>query len=303
MKFIFNLNLNLSFLLGIVILACLFWKSKKNIKEGYYDKYYDASPDETTEAVVNARREADKIGNELSKDMDIVDSEVSSKLDAVSNFFDTSETVVEPQWRSVYSNGITVPETVTTGKKPDTSLILTDGCSVRSFVRSEYEDEMCAANAGDYETIDKMCKQLSNDNCTLPSCCILLNGTKCVAGNINGPTYLTDQGHTIDYFYYYYKNKCYGAECNRMNNKYQKVCGIYADNATSISKDCMVEMFHKAGCKNPDPSAIINDDYVYNNSKSSKKYIEIDLTKIAKGLLKDITLGKVDSRIKCQGGE
>jgi hypothetical protein len=61
----------------------------------------------------------------------------------------------------------------------------------------------------------------------------------------------------------------------------------------------MVQLFNEAGCKTPNPNFVINDDYVYNNSKSSKKYIQNDLIATAKSLLSEISKGNPDSRIKC----
>jgi hypothetical protein len=303
MKFLFNLNLklNLGLLLGLVILASLFIIGKsKQQKEGF-DEYWGNSQSESRADVIQARADADTLGNQYSGYLDDSADEVISDLDTVANFFDTSTTVLDPQWRHVYGDGTSVPDTVTTGLKPDTSFILTDGCSTKSIIKSAYEEDICEANIGDYQTIDAKCKALSNDNCNLPSCCVLLNGNKCVAGNIHGPNYLTDQGNTIDYSYYLYRNKCYGKGCDDSNNKVQSACGSYAKNSTGVSQECMVAIFNDAGCLNPSPIYVVNDDYSYNNSKTSLQYIKNDLTATAKALLVDITKGNNDSRVKCSG--
>ena len=60
-------------------------------------------------------------------------------------------------------------------------------------------------------TLDKSCNNLTNSNCNNVSCCVLLNGEKCVAGDISGPTFKTNtDGTNINVDFYYYKNKCYG---------------------------------------------------------------------------------------------
>ena len=55
---------------------------------------------------------------------------------------------------------------------------------------------------------DDWCKSLiSGKNCTSTSCCVLLNGTKCVGGSSKGPTFLTNNGKNIDFDYFQYKSK------------------------------------------------------------------------------------------------
>jgi V8-like Glu-specific endopeptidase len=88
--------------------------------------------------------------------------------------------------------------------------IMIDSCSSLGILNSEFKTDICTTHAGDNITINEKCQELSATNCTLPSCCVLVNGT-CMAGNNNGPTFSTHNGMTIDYNYYYYKDKCYGA--------------------------------------------------------------------------------------------
>ena len=46
---------------------------------------------------------------------------------------------------------------------------------------------------------DTFCKSIKNEsNCTATSCCIFLNGKKCVGGGKRGPTYHTKNGEDID---------------------------------------------------------------------------------------------------------
>ena len=55
---------------------------------------------------------------------------------------------------------------------------------------------------------DDWCKSLvSGKNCTSTSCCVLLNGTKCVGGSSKGPTFLTMNGKNIDFDYFNYKSQ------------------------------------------------------------------------------------------------
>jgi hypothetical protein len=63
------------------------------------------------------------------------------------------------------------------------------------------------------DSLKKSCNKLTKKNCNSTSCCIVLNGEKCVAGNQDGPTFKTESGKDITVDYYYYQNKCYGNNC------------------------------------------------------------------------------------------
>lgn len=55
---------------------------------------------------------------------------------------------------------------------------------------------------------DEWCKSLlSAKNCKSTSCCVLLNGNKCVGGTSKGPTYLTRNGKKVEFDYFEYKSK------------------------------------------------------------------------------------------------
>ena len=62
-------------------------------------------------------------------------------------------------------------------------------------------------------SLKESCGKLTKKNCNSTSCCIVLNGETCVAGNQDGPTFKTDSGEDINIDYYYYQNKCYGNSC------------------------------------------------------------------------------------------
>jgi hypothetical protein len=63
-------------------------------------------------------------------------------------------------------------------------------------------------------SLKESCGKLTKKNCNSTSCCIVLNGEKCVAGNQDGPTFKTEAGQDISIDYYYYQNKCYGNNCS-----------------------------------------------------------------------------------------
>jgi len=63
------------------------------------------------------------------------------------------------------------------------------------------------------DSLKKSCAKLTKKNCNATTCCVVLNGKKCVAGNQDGPTFKTESGKDITVDYYYYQNKCYGNNC------------------------------------------------------------------------------------------
>jgi hypoxanthine-guanine phosphoribosyltransferase len=64
-------------------------------------------------------------------------------------------------------------------------------------------------------TLEESCNKLTNENCNSVSCCVLLNGEKCVAGDADGPTFKTEtNGSKRNVDFYYYQKKCYGNGCS-----------------------------------------------------------------------------------------
>ena len=63
-------------------------------------------------------------------------------------------------------------------------------------------------------SLEESCGGLTNENCKSVSCCVLLNGEKCVAGGADGPTFKTEKdGSKRSMDFYYYQKKCYGNGC------------------------------------------------------------------------------------------
>ena len=78
-----------------------------------------------------------------------------------------------------------------------------------SNIKMNPAGDFCTTHKGSSNTLVKSCGKLTNKNCNLTSCCVLLNGSKCVPGNEDGPTYKTLKGQPIEIDYYYYQNKKY----------------------------------------------------------------------------------------------
>jgi len=71
-------------------------------------------------------------------------------------------------------------------------------------------ENFCESYLGQSSELAKACNQLTEKKCGEVKCCIYGNG-KCLAGDINGPTYNTDKdGKLITMDSYYYLGKCRG---------------------------------------------------------------------------------------------
>jgi hypothetical protein len=72
---------------------------------------------------------------------------------------------------------------------------------------SSSSEMFCESYLGKTEELEKGVNQLTENNCGEVKCCVYGNG-KCVAGDVNGPTYNTDKdGKLITMDSYYYLGK------------------------------------------------------------------------------------------------
>jgi hypothetical protein len=72
----------------------------------------------------------------------------------------------------------------------------------------DYENEgsaFCDVNGDDPDRLNKKCNKLSMKSCKSTSCCVILPGEKCVAGDNQGPTFHDDNAEK-----YEFQGKCYG---------------------------------------------------------------------------------------------
>jgi len=60
--------------------------------------------------------------------------------------------------------------------------------------------------------LEETCMAMDKNTCASSQCCILLGGSKCVAGNEQGPTNASHYNDTLlkNREYYYYQGKCFG---------------------------------------------------------------------------------------------
>jgi hypothetical protein len=70
----------------------------------------------------------------------------------------------------------------------------------------------CAQDKNDTAMIEEKCGALDLNTCASTSCCTLLGGQKCVAGNQNGPRNIANYSdyNLKNKDFYYYQGKCYG---------------------------------------------------------------------------------------------
>jgi hypothetical protein len=200
-----------------------------------------------------------------------------------------NEITDEIDWKNVYVDASESP-VLAVLSKPTTSIDTLYG--KKGILNSNFKEDVCAKYGDDFETLTKKCEELSGENCKLTDCCVLLNGTKCVAGLLSGPIFLTENGKEVDVNYYYYKEKCYG-NCESADT-YEAACGAYTANSTGISKECMIQTFNNYGCPNPKPDALINDNMVKAYSKTSKQYVD-NYIKTAVDVLYDTYTAKSDA--------
>ena len=140
----------------------------------------DLNPDESNKKVVqvvNIEPLKNKKKSKKSKKNDTTETET----DTTTETEDTSQPVPPPE-----------------PSKPDTTMNMSP------------VDNFCKSSS---DSLKESCTKLTKKNCNETSCCIMLNGKKCVAGNQDGPTFQTDSGEDITVDYYYYQNKCYGNSC------------------------------------------------------------------------------------------
>jgi len=81
-----------------------------------------------------------------------------------------------------------------------------------AYVTSSMSGGFCNTMTNNSLSIEQKCQSLPADVCPSTSCCVLLGGSKCVAGDGNGPTMkanYTDPS-IINKDVYYYQGKCYG---------------------------------------------------------------------------------------------
>jgi hypothetical protein len=117
------------------------------------------------------------------------------------------------------------------------------------FYGSKMSDAFCHKNSnGNHDDLNNKCAALTEDSCNIADCCVWVNGSKCAAGDADGPTIVT--GIESDTDYYFHKYQCYGNNCETEGDR----CLQYKDTDRNIPDNCLEPLWKNVGCSAPLPS-------------------------------------------------
>lgn len=71
---------------------------------------------------------------------------------------------------------------------------------------------ICNTYKNDINALEDKCNSIDNDTCAATTCCVLLGGQKCVAGDKYGPSLKSNYSDfmIVNKDFYYYQGKCHG---------------------------------------------------------------------------------------------
>jgi len=135
---------------------------------------------------------------------------------------DQSGNVVELPWTSVKGNTIyNEPGTFRYGSSNyvpnyEDSVYLSRLTGL-SYTKPVYDTAsqlggFCSFNKNSNSNTEAACLKIDKNTCASTSCCVLLGGEKCVAGNENGPTIKSNYSdiYLKNKDFYFHQGKCYG---------------------------------------------------------------------------------------------
>jgi hypothetical protein len=203
-----NYNSIIIWLLSIIILGIL-WSSMNKYREGLDEPPPPSiSADDAKELASSFKQQMAAAGipqvnsSDMTNLFDELSSLVSQEVTAMHN---TVAQATEDENNTPAVNTVVPPIPF-----PDTSF----------FMGSKFGDAFCSVNNDNPTSLNQKCSTLTSENCNATDCCIWANGSKCVAGDARGPTYIN--GVSADADYYSYKYQCYG-NCGGLNE--QRVYG------------------------------------------------------------------------------
>ena len=89
---------------------------------------------------------------------------------------------------------------------------------IEAFDNLDLESGFCKSHEGDRNKLNTSCGKLTKNSCLATDCCVyakMEGEEKCFSGDEHGPTFRRNtNGKTKDIDFYYFKNKCFGKECN-----------------------------------------------------------------------------------------
>lgn len=95
----------------------------------------------------------------------------------------------------------------------------------------------CSYNKYFPDKIEEKCGKLDKETCATTSCCVLLGGgTKCVAGNANGPYNKSNYNNLKKRDKYFFEGKCYGNCVDDQSNYYNYNREIFSKDDSDTNK-------------------------------------------------------------------
>lgn len=231
-----KLNNNLLILIVLIVfLGSLYYNSKYIILEG-------------NATIEESKRNAKEIENTLKRKGKI-DINIFSKLldDLITTFKGESKSILDKDSEET-SDIFNKSELINTTPKSYPGKTFFHNDEIHNGFCEKYEST---------NDINAKCNQLTSTNCNLTNCCTLINGKKCVSGDINGPK-LND----MDYNFYLHKNICYG-NCKGTQTRVNDSCSLFENYDSNISNECINKLWKNTGC--------INKSYVTNELIDSYK--------------------------------
>ena len=81
--------------------------------------------------------------------------------------------------------------------------------TIEAMSDSSFAAAFCNEYKHNHTALEKNCNKMHHKECKRSTCCILLNGKKCVAGNAKGPIFFGHGDKPNINNYWHYKNTCY----------------------------------------------------------------------------------------------
>ena len=174
----------------VVIFLGIFWlNTNRGCKEG----------------VTDMAALSNDILNTVNDKLAAADVDVGSYMSALPGAIDQITAIVEQEAAMEAAAAGTSPGTLPARPASMSTVIDTTGSDYYNgktfFTGKRFSDGFCQTYS-DPVARNNQCSALTTENCNQTDCCVVLNGTQCVAGDAAGPTYKTDaNGDDIDFAY------------------------------------------------------------------------------------------------------
>ena len=244
-------KINLIFCIAILLFASVYFLGMISLplpstKEGFNDTVIDKPSTDKNTVNSSSRKNSSYLNNE-DPSVDTSNTTPPSltdpsynptpATDASSNKINYDETMIDPTavtptpasvypvQNTAFSNPFSSNTVINTYVPYDIDKIQYSSLTGMSnstpvYYINDIGEGFCKFHKTNIERLEYECNKLDNDTCAATTCCLLLGGQKCVAGNENGAKMTSNYGDSsiINREYYYYMGKCYG---NCKDGKYK----------------------------------------------------------------------------------